>query len=96
MVVVDIVEVLLLLLLLLLLFLLIAGETMGQGRTPLGIEELRARGIEGEYNPFLHMEAQLHYIYSELAFEYLLFWRYKTLNSVRKIQMFNSPSKKAK
>ena len=43
--VVEIVEVLLLLLLLLLLFLLIDGETMGQGRTPLGIEELRARGI---------------------------------------------------
>ena len=42
MVVVGIVEVILLLLLLLLLFLLIAGETMGQGRTPLGIEELRA------------------------------------------------------
>ena len=66
MVVVEIVEVLLLLLLLLLLFLLIAGETMGQGRTPLGIEELRARGIEGGYNPSLNMEAQLHYIASWL------------------------------
>ena len=66
-VVVEIVEVLLLLLLLLLLFLLIAGETMGQGRTPLGIEEQRARGIEGGgYNPSLHMEAQLHYIASWL------------------------------
>ena len=60
-VVVEIVEVLLLLLLLLPLFLLIAGETMGQGRTPLGIEELRARGIEGGYNLSLHMEAQLHF-----------------------------------
>ena len=63
-VVVEIVEALLLLLLLLLLFLLIAGETMGQGRTPLGIEELRARGIEGGYNPSLPLEAHLHYIAS--------------------------------
>ena len=67
MVVVEIVEVLLLLLLLLLLFLLIAGETMGQGRTPLGIEELRARVLKVDTTPLsIHMEAHLHYIASWL------------------------------
>ena len=96
MVVVEIVEVLLLLLLLLLLFLLIAGETMGQGRTPLGIEELRARGIEGGYNPSLSTHGSTTALYSELALEYLLFWHYKTLNSVKEIQMSNSHSKIAK
>ena len=74
MVVVEIVEVLLLLLLLLLLFLLIAGETMGQGRTPLGIEEQRARGIEGGgYNPSLSTHGSTTALYSELALKYLLF-----------------------